>query len=294
MKVLVTGGSGFIGQHVVSLLLACGHEIKKYDTKTGFDITNYEALVKESKGCDAIVHLAAKVRVQECEQNPGETMRINAAGTENVLHAACENSVKRILIASSAAVYGNNPNVPLNEDAQTMPINIYGNSKLAAEKIAQNYINKGMNVACFRIFNVFGPGQDADSQYSAAIPIFISRALQNKDLVIYGDGRQTRDFIYAKDVASAFLSALDKNHSGVFNLASGKAISIFDLAEEIVKLTKSESKITFAAPRAGDILHSSANILRMRSLLNFEQKYSVEEGLKETIAWFMACAPSSR
>ena len=293
MKILVTGGSGFIGTNIIALLESKGIDAINYDLKTCFDILDSKTLLEKTKGVDAIMHLAAKVRVHECEENPAETLRVNALGTENVLCAAAENSVGKVIIASSAAVYGNNPNIPLKETAHAAPLNIYGLSKLAAEKIALNYSERrGLHVTCFRIFNVYGPGQDASSPYSAAIPLFISRALRNQDLVIYGDGLQTRDFIYVKDVANIFFSALNGALGGkIINVASGKTISIFDLAKQIITATNSESKIKHEPARNSDIKQSVAD-MALASQSSMAPAFALEQGLNETIAWFRKCAPS--
>ena len=286
MKILVTGGSGFIGTNLIAALNEAGHTVFNYDLKQGFDILDYGLLRTKAAGMDAIIHLAAKVKVQECEQNPAETIITNTIGTENVLRAAVETSVKKVLIASSAAIYGNNQSLPLEESTQAMPINVYGLSKAAAEKIAASFFEKhGQKTNCFRIFNVYGPHQDASSQYSAVIPIFISHAMRNEDLTIYGDGTQTRDFIFIKDVVGAFSASLQSDFGEiVVNIASGMPVSVLELAQKIISLSGSKSKIKFEKSRQGDIANSCADTSKMNGLA--VAQHELEEGLKETISWF--------
>lgn len=286
MKILVTGGSGFIGTNLIAALSVAGHTIFNYDLKQGFDILDYELLRTKASGMDAIIHLAAKVKVQECEQNPAETILTNTIGTENVFRAAAEKSIKKVLVASSAAVYGNNQSLPLREDAQAMPINIYGVSKAAAEKIAVIFSEKyKQKINCFRIFNVYGPHQHASSQYSAVIPIFIAHAMRDEDLTIYGNGTQTRDFIFIKDVVNTFSAALQSEfNETIVNVASSRPVSVLDLAQAIISLTGSKSKIKFEKSRQGDIANSHADVSKMNAIATAQ--YALEEGLKETIDWF--------
>jgi len=287
MKVLVTGGSGFIGTNLRNLLAQSNRAVQNYDFVEGKDIRNAPQISDFSKDVDAIVHLAALVRVAECELKPRETLETNLIGTQNVLEAARMNDINNLVFASSAAIYGVQDKFPIPEDAKLNPCSIYAYSKIAAEELIDLYRKSyGLTATCLRIFNVFGQGQDSKLPYAAAIPIFIERALKGQDLVIYGRGKQTRDFIYVKDVAEAIALALDKKPNQTLNLASGKDISVLDIAETIKKLANSKSEIKFEQPRAGDIQNSCADITKLKLALGFSPKYGLEDGLKETIKWF--------
>ena len=285
MKILVTGGAGFIGSNLIDAL-GKRYEVKNYDLIHGYDVCDAEMLLKCTRGVDAIVHLAALTKVAECELKQKETLETNLLGTVNVLEAARKCDIGNVVFASSAAVYGKQKQFPIAEDACLMPLSAYALSKFTAEEIMQLYGKSfGIKAAGFRIFNAYGPGQDANSPYAAAIPIFIEKALKGQDIAIYGDGKQTRDFIYIRDIASAIEDALNKNPNQIVNLASGKETSILGLAETIKDLTNSKSKIIFRAPRAGDIGKSVADITKLKDLGSAPQ-YDLKRGLKRTISWF--------
>lgn len=298
MKILITGGAGFIGSHIVEYFK--DDEVIVYDNlRTGFkkniknlnakfvkaSVTDFKTLNKWMRGVNYVFHLAALISVPESLLKPVETEQINTQGTLNVLESARINSVKKVIYSSSAAVYGNNPVLPKREDMLPEPKSPYAISKLSGEYYCRIYSEQfGLPTAVLRYFNVFGPRQDPDSQYAAAIPIFIKCALRNEDIIIFGDGEQTRDFIYVKDVVKANILAMEKGDN-VYNVASGKKITINELAEKIVKLTNSKSRIVHTDERPGDIKHSRADISRIKSI-GFESDFDFDEALRITIEYF--------
>ncbi|OGS22645.1 MAG: dTDP-glucose 4,6-dehydratase [Elusimicrobia bacterium RIFOXYA2_FULL_39_19] len=303
MKVLVTGGAGFIGSHIVE------HFSNKADTKvavmdnlrSGFkkniekfgvefieeSITDYKACVNAMKGVDYVFHLAAMISVPESIFEPVECINLNAIGTINLIKAAKESgTVKKIVLSSSAAVYGDNPVMPKVETMLPEPKSPYAVTKLDGEYYLSLYRKEwGVPSACCRYFNVFGPRQNPKSQYAAAVPIFILKAIKNEDILIYGDGEQTRDFVYVKDVVQANVLVSEKGDS-VYNVAYGSKITINELAEKIIKLTGSKSKIIHEKERPGDIKHSLADNSKIKKL-GFKPSSSLEEGLKATVEFFV-------
>lgn len=304
IKVVVTGGSGFIGSHIVEYWAGHNAEVHVIDNlRTGcyenirgipgtqfhnVSITDRDAVFEIVEGATYIHHLAALVSVPESITKPLECVDINVTGLINVLDAAVRHKISKIVHSSSAAVYGDNPESPKTTAMLPMPKSPYGITKLDGEYYLQSYReNFGLNTASLRYFNVFGPRQDPASQYAAAIPIFIRKAIDNEPITIYGDGEQTRDFIYVKDVVSAnVLAATKPDATGVFNVASGHTITIGTLAKLIISETGSKSRIVYARERPGDIKHSLASIERTKSDLNFEPHYTLLDGLKNTIEFF--------
>ncbi len=300
MKVMVTGGAGFIGSHIAEYFSKNGDEVIVYDNlRTGFEkninnlnvtfiknsVTDRDALIKAMEGVDYVFHLAALISVPESLEKPIETEIINTQGTINVLEAAKINKVKKVVLSSSAAVYGDNPVLPKKEDMLPEPKSPYAVSKLSGEYYLRIY-REAFNVptASVRYFNVFGPRQDPNSQYAAAIPIFVKKAITNEDIIIFGDGEQTRDFIYVKEVVKANVLVAEKGDS-VYNVALGNKITINELAEKIIKITNSKSKIIYAEERPGDIKHSRADVSKLKSL-GFQPEYDFDEALKLTIEYF--------
>lgn len=310
MKYLVTGGAGFIGSHIIQHLLCCGHEVVCLDNfdplydiaikkaniapfikHTNFelvdgDIRNKELLKKLAIDIDYILHEAALVSVIESMRNPVKTIEVNTIGTLNVLTAALAGNVKKTIIASSSAVYGDSPVLPKKENIVPAPKSPYVISKLDCEYAAKIFYEEyGLKTTSLRYFNVYGPRQDPTSPYAAVIPIFIRKSLRNENIPIYGDGLQTRDFIFVKDVVHANELVISKGDGRVFNVASGKAISVNELAELIIKQTNSNSKIIYKEPRAGDIKHSVADITGIKKI-GFKPRFGLKDGLKDTIEWF--------
>jgi len=270
-KILVTGGAGFIGSHIVEHFFRTDEVVVLDNLRTGFkkNIENFNCqffegsitdvgLVNEvTKGVDYIFHLAALVSVPESMENPQLTVEINTTATLNLLMAARDNRVKKVVLSSSAAIYGDNPVVPKIETMFPEPKSPYAVTKLDGEYYLKMFSDEyGLPTTCLRYFNVFGPRQDPKSQYAAAVPIFIEKAIKNEDITIFGDGEQTRDFIYVKDIVRANVKAATSDTSGVFNVACGGRITINDLAKQVIKLTDSKSKIKYAGERAGDVKHS--------------------------------------
>ncbi len=305
VKVLITGGAGFIGSHLIEYWLNKGAEVKVLDNlHTGFrknidlfsdikfiegSITNRDLVFEVLKGIDYVHHLAALISVPESMEKPLDYVDVNINGLINILDAARDNGVKKVVHSSSAAVYGENPESPKRINMKPDPKSPYGVTKLDGEYYLKIYNeNYGLGTASLRYFNVFGPRQDPKSQYAAAIPIFVSKALKNKPLVIFGDGDQTRDFVFVKDVVQAnVLAATNPEATDIYNVANGSAITIKELCKLIIKTTDSSSKIIHEKPRPGDIKHSLASIEETKSGLGFEPKFDLIEGLKETIQYFI-------
>jgi UDP-glucose 4-epimerase len=308
MRILITGGAGFIGSHIAEYFGRVGHaHAEKVDVvvldnlRSGFcknldglqcrfiegSVTDQAAVRDVVQGVDYVFHLAAMISVPESMTKPKECVEINTQGTLTVLEEAARTGVKKLCFSSSAAVYGDNPKLPKTEDMLSEPKSPYAVTKLDGEYYCQMFHNEGwLKTACMRYFNVFGPRQDPKSQYAAAVPIFIDKALRNEPITIFGDGLQTRDFVYVKDVVAAnvFL-AEHPDLTGVYNVANGQTITIKELAEKIVTLTGSKSQIRFATERAGDIKHSKAQINKIRSA-GFVPSNKFNDGLKNTVDYF--------
>ncbi|MBN1349387.1 SDR family oxidoreductase [candidate division KSB1 bacterium] len=300
IKILVTGGCGFIGSHIVEALHQKNEVIVFDNLKSGFqkniepfnvkfvegDVRNAELLRISLKDVNTIYHLAALISVPESMEKPVETVEINTIGTLNVLEAARINGVRNIVLSSSAANYGDNPVVPKIETMLPEPKSPYAITKLDGEYYFNMYRNEfGINAVSLRYFNAFGPRQDPNSQYAAAIPIFVAKALQNQDIIIFGDGEQTRDFIFVKDVVQANLLAAEKG-GDLFNVAYGKKITINQLADKIIRITGSCSKINHGPVRPGDVKHSMADNSKITRQLGFKQAYDFDKALETTIEYF--------
>lgn len=307
MKCLVTGGAGFIGSHLIRHLLERGILVVCLDnfdltydinTKKGNiapflennnfelvegDVGDRELLKDIITDIDYIFHEAALVSVVESMKNPVKTIKINTIGTFNILEAAISGNVKKVILASSAAVYGDSPVLPKNESMVPVPKSPYAISKLDCEYAARIYYQEyGLKSTSLRYFNVYGPRQDPTSPYAAAIPIFIKKALKNENIQIFGDGMQTRDFVFVNDVVQANELVMAKGDGKTFNVANGSATSINEIAEQIIKQTDSRSSILHTKGRSGDIKHSVADISEI-SKIGFKPRYNIEEGLKNTI-----------
>jgi UDP-glucose 4-epimerase len=279
-KILITGGAGFIGSHLVEHFQGIASEIIVLDNLrsghlenlAGLDHTFVHGCVTDRAlvdsimpGTDYVFHLAAMISVPESMEKPIECNHINVTGLLNVLESAANHGVKKLVLASSAAVYGDNPIVPKTEDMIPEPKSPYAITKLAGEYYLEMFRREGrINTASLRFFNVFGPRQDPNSAYAAAVPIFAQKALSGEPITIFGDGLQTRDFIFVKDVTAALAHAAStENMHGTYNVGYGNSITINQLAQEIILLTGSTSKITHAPSRPGDVKHSRANIDRL-------------------------------
>lgn len=296
---LVTGGAGFIGSNIVDELLVRGHRVRVLDNfSTGLrtnlahvegdielvegDIQSYERVHTAVKGVDYVIHLAALPSVPRSVQDPLTTHQVNTTGTLNVLLAARDSGVRRVVIASSSSVYGANPALPKREDLLLLPISPYGVSKLAAERYCMAFTQVyGLETVALRYFNVFGPRQNPHSQYSAVIPKFIDIARSGRRPVIYGDGLQTRDFTYISNVVDGTLKALtaDGASGHAMNLACGETVSLLDVVAMMGRALGTEIQCDFEPARVGDIHDSYADITLARELLQYSPGVSVEEGL---------------
>jgi UDP-glucose 4-epimerase len=260
---------------------------------SGFDcefvegsIMNRLTVRQALRGVDYVFHLAAMVSVPESVQKPIVCNEINGVATQTLLEEAAQASVKKVIFSSSSAIYGDSPTMPKLETMEPEPKSPYAMSKLAGEVYCQFANGKGLPTTCLRYFNVFGPRQDPKSQYAAAVPIFIDRALKNEPVTIFGDGEQTRDFIYVKDVVAAnVFFATNSNETGVFNVAYGKRITINALAKTICQLTGSHSEIRYAPERAGDVKHSCGSIDKIRAA-GFIPAENQDDNLRQTIEFF--------
>jgi len=301
MRILVTGGAGFIGSHIVEHFQGKA-EVRVLDNlRSGFkqnlagfkhefieaSILDRDAVRQAVRGVDFIFHLAAMISVPESMAKPIECNEINTTGTLIMLEEAAGAGVKKLVFSTSAAIYGDNPVVPKVETMLAEPKSPYAITKLDGEFYCKMFADEGkLATACLRYFNVFGPRQDPKSQYAAAVPIFIDRAVKNQPITIYGDGGQTRDFIYVKDIVAAnIFFATQSKDCGVFNVAYGEKITIRELAQKIMTLTGSKSEIKHAPERAGDVKHSLAAIDKLCAA-GFVPTSNFSDGLAATIRFF--------
>jgi UDP-glucose 4-epimerase len=309
---LVTGGAGFIGSHLVDALLEEGCAVTVLDNlSTGHlynlrhikdsitfykgDIQNPKTLMKAVRYCDVIFHQAAVVSVPQTVEQPVDSARINDIGTLMVLEAARKNNVKRVVLASSCAVYGPDPNLPKTEDMRPRPFSPYAAQKLAGEIYARLYYDLyKLETVCLRYFNVYGPRQDPSSPYSGVISIFMNKAVAKEQPVIYGDGSQYRDFVFVRDVVRANILAAACEGAGgsVFNVGTGSSVRISQLWKEVCRLAGSGIAPRYEAPRPGDIRESLADISLAKSVLGFEPEYSFQKGIEMTYNWYKECVES--
>ena len=299
---LVTGGGGFIGSHVVDELLRRGHPVKVLDNFSSGrrqniahfvddielvegDVRSYERASTAVDGVDVVIHLAALPSVPRSVQDPLTSNEVNVTGTLNVLLAARDAHVRRVVLASSSSVYGANNFLPKHEELIPHPISPYGVSKLAAEQYAMAFnAVYGLETVALRYFNVFGPRQDPDSQYSGVVALFLRLASEGARPVVCGDGSQTRDFTYVSNVVQATLLAAEAPAApgSVLNIGCGQRSSVLDLIEAIGKATGKSLDPEFVAPRLGDIQHSYANIDRARARLGYEPETRFADGIDRT------------
>ena len=297
---LVTGGAGFIGSHLVDELLRRGHRVRVLDNfATGSrenlthvkddvelvegDIQSYERVHNAARGVDYVIHEAALPSVPRSVQDPLTTHQVNTTGTLNVLLAARDEAVRRVVIASSSSVYGANALLPKREDMMLLPISPYGVSKLAAERYCMAFSQVyGLETASLRYFNVFGPRQNPTSQYSAVIPKFLDIARAGGRPTIDGDGSQTRDFTFVRNVVEGTLAAATapKASGHAMNIACGESHSLLDLVETIERVLGTPLECDFAPERVADIHDSYADIALARELLGYEPKVGLEDGIR--------------
>ncbi len=301
MKYLITGGAGFIGSHIARALLELGADVRildnfssgKRENLKGLDVELLEGdlrnapLVAEAvRGVNIIFHEAAFVSVAESMEKPQECLDVNVAGTSILFEAARKADVQRVVIASSAAVYGDSEAYPLSEETPLRPLSPYATSKRVDEMYADLFTNHfGLEVAALRYFNVYGPRQRPDSMYAAAVPIFIRRMLDNKSITVYGDGGQTRDLINVRDVVQANLLASQHPAAPgqIFNVCTGIETRILDLLEILYEIFPNAPRHIHAEARAGDIYRSIGTPKKIVETLGFEPKVTLAEGLKEAV-----------
>jgi UDP-glucose 4-epimerase len=303
-KVVVTGGAGFIGSHLAEELSKRGYHVVILDDLSTGKIENIEQLLNKDRvefiqgsvtdfpllkslfrDVDYVFHQAAIPSVPRSIEYPLASHEANLTGTLNMLLAAKDNGVKKVIYSSSSSIYGDTPILPKREDMVPNPRSPYAVTKLAAEYYCQVFHEVySLDTVCLRYFNVYGPRQDPKSQYSAVIPRFIMRVSQGSPPIIFGDGEQTRDFTFVKDAVEANIIFAESNANGVFNIGTGESITINKLANIIINATGKNMKPIYQEPKPGDIRHSLADISQAREI-GYNPKYSIEAGLAENIGW---------
>lgn len=307
MRVLLTGGAGFIGSYICQRLLEEGYEViclDNFDTYYDPNLKrkNIEPLLQNKKlrlvegdvrdqrltqemmsqKIDYVFHYAAQAGVRASVDNPLKSHEVNATGTLNILQACLNSNVLKIINASSSSVYGKVAYLPFDEDHPKTPISPYGVSKLMAEHYCRVFSQiYGVKITSLRLFTVYGPRMRPD----LAISIFMRKALNNQPVEIFGDGSKTRDFTYIDDVVDATLLALSKGDSGIYNIGSGHRISVIELVKEIIEITGSKSEVIYTEPRKGDTEHTWAHIGKAKEELGWEPKIDIDSGLKRFLHW---------
>jgi len=308
MRYLVTGGAGFIGSNTVDELVRRGHgvvvlddlssgkeenlaEIRGKITFMKGSITDIEVVQKAMVQADYVIHLAARTSVPRSVKDPVDTNRINVDGTLNVLVAARDNKVKRVVFAASSSAYGDTPTLPKTEEMQPIPISPYGVSKYVGELYAQTFGRcYGLENVCLRYFNIFGPRQDPDSPYSGVLSRFSTAFLDSTPPVVFGDGEQTRDFTYVENAVQANILACEApSASGrTFNIGTGHAISLNQVLQMLQTASGKTLETKYEPPREGDIRDSLADIQLAKEFLGYEPSVTFEEGLARTYVWYQA------
>lgn len=310
-KALVTGGAGFIGSHLVRALTAKGVQVRIVDNLSSGSLDNLDGVLPEvefvegdirdeglmaraAKGIEVVYHQAAIASVPLSMERPDLVHAVNAGGTLTVLEASRRAGVRRVVYAASSAVYGNDPQLPKREDMPADPQSPYAAAKHAGELYTQVHHRAfGLETVCLRYFNVFGPGQSPQSQYAAVIPAFLAAALSGRTPVVYGDGGQTRDFVFVEDVVRANLAAAAAGPEAFgrsFNVAGGRPVSLSDLLSTLGALLGREIRPEYAPERAGDIRHSYASIDLARQVLGWEPQVSLRQGLALSLDWYRGLA----
>ncbi len=303
---LITGGAGFIGSHLAEELLRRGERVRVLDNfSTGKrenldplrhrleliegDIRSYHTVRQAVQGVDYVLHQGALPSVPRSINDPITTNEVNVGGTLNLLDAARDAGVRRVVYASSSSVYGANTQVPKREDMTPQPISPYAVSKLTGEHYCQVFSHTyGLETVCLRYFNVFGPRQDPQSAYSAFIPRFAVGILRHQELTIDGDGTQSRDFTYVRNVVEGNLLAATAPQVGgeVFNIACGASLSVNEVAAHLAQLCGAAGRLVYGPSRTGDVPHSLADISRARARLGYEPRVDARQGLAQVVTWF--------
>jgi UDP-glucose 4-epimerase len=306
-KVLVTGGAGFIGSNLVRALQERGDEVRVLDNfSTGFranlegldleivegELRSYERVHNAVRGTDVVYHLGALGSVPRSVQDPLTSNAVNVEGTLNVLLAARDEGIRRVVFASSTSVYGTEPPLPTRENERLDPISPYGAAKLAAERYCTAFsrVYEAFETVVLRYFNVYGPRQNPLSQYAAVIPLFIAAIAAGEAITVYGDGEQSRDFTYVEDAVAATLAAGEASGASgrAFNVAGGKPATVNEVADTIGRLLGKPVERELAPLRAGDIRDSHADLTVSRDVLGYEPAVELEEGLRRTIDFLQA------
>ena len=302
MQYLITGGAGFIASHIAEELIHQKHDIILLDDMSAGNTKNIRPDAEFIKGSvtnkalldeickthdiEGIFHLAAVASVQKSIEDPGLVHEVNATGTLNILTAAKEHSIRKVVLSASAAAYGDNPVFPKREDMLPEPLSPYAVSKITGEMYCRNFADLfGVETVALRYFNVFGPRQDPNAEYAAVIPKFIERIVQGKKPIIFGDGNQTRDFVFVKDVVQANILAMNSSISGLYNIGTGIQTSLNDLAGMVMRAAGVSCDITYETARPGDIRYSVADISKAGKELGYAPKYSIEDGIRETVEY---------
>jgi len=307
-NVLVTGGAGFIGSHLTEALLQMGHRVRVFDDfSTGKrenlifdkkyssleilegDIRDLAICQKAMKGIEYVFHQAALPSVQRSVEDPLGSNAVNGGGTLNILFAAREEKVKRVIYASSSSIYGDTPTLPKHEEMLSHPLSPYALQKYIGEQYCRLFYELyGLETVSLRYFNIFGPKQDPNSIYSAVIPKFIDALLQGSPPVIFGDGEQSRDFTYIENVVQANLLAMSAEHlhGEAINIACAERTSLNQLVNVLRKILGSKVSPVYEEPRKGDVRHSLADIRKGKEILHYEPKVGIESGLRKTVEFF--------
>jgi nucleoside-diphosphate-sugar epimerase len=313
-NILVTGGAGFIGSHIVEKLLSDGATVRVLDDFSSGrrenllftdavekkqadlpgqleivegDLRDADLIKSCMRGIELVFHLAAFVSVSQSMSEPQDCFNVNVNGTVALLEAARQAGVRKVVISSSTAVYGDTDKFPTDEETPLHPLSPYALSKQVNELYAKLYTQTfGLPVIALRYFNVYGPRQRPDSDYAAAIPIFVRHMVNDETITIFGDGKQSRDFIFVKDVVRANLLAAESSIAGeAINVCTGHETSLLDLLEELSEISSRQPKVQFGPVRPGDIYRSAGNPQKANSILGFQAKTSLAEGLEQTVKW---------
>ena len=308
MRYVVTGGAGFIGSNICKKIIENGDFVKVIDNlSTGYkknifelfenknfefvemDLSDYPKLVDELQGYDCVIHLAALNSVPRSFKYPRETFINNLMGSINILEASRINEIKKVVISSSSSVYGDSEKLPKSEDMIKNPKSMYAQQKSSIEEFCEQYSkNYKMNITCLRYFNVFGPNQDPDSEYSAVIPLFIKKIMNKEEIIVNGSDQISRDFTYVDNVVNGTIGVTKSELIGFnfFNLAAGNRITLKKMIELISKNLEIEAKVKIGPYRVGDIMHSMASITKLNEALKINEMISFEDGIKNTVKYF--------
>ena len=301
MRIFITGGAGFIGIHLCKKLLELNHDVTVYDNFSNSSQENFASIIKQKvtlisgdildisklvtsmQNHEIVIHLAAQISVPESVKNPKLTFDVNVNGTHNVLESCKKNKISKIIAASTAAVYQNvSEKTILNESSVTEPSSPYGSSKLEMENMINDFTQThNVNAIILRLFNVYGIGQSPE--YAGVITKFLSDIKSNNSLTIFGDGSQTRDFVHVNDVVSAIILSINSSNFGLYNVATGKSVTILDLAHLLIEQSKKKLDVVFEEQQKGDIKFSHASISKINQNLAFFPEYAIADGLKTLV-----------